>query len=232
MVSRAEGRKVQEKFRDPMRTLITWALAGLLTTSLTACAAESDPWKVKTIHRDDYQATEYGPDVVELTNGEKIRDLGYNVRFVGEIPRKAKAPIVLFYANDCLECEPGHFIVAYSPERQEKIQLFHAGEWLGIDSMSDFEVVTNRTRLFYGTCMENWNGILLFQEERDIGFAEGKWIVPETWEHTTKQVSIAATGELQLTQLGGQTPAVEEVLAYVQKDVCHEVAAPGGYSYL
>lgn len=215
-----------------MRTFLTLVLAGLVTSSLTACVAESDPWKVKTIHRDDYQATNYGPDVVELNNGEKIRDLGYNVRFVGEIPRPTKAPILLFYANDCLECEPGHFIIAYSPESREQIHLFHPGEWLGIDGMSDFEVVTNRTRLFYGTCRKNWNGILLFDEGRQIGFAEGQWIVPETWERSTKQVSIGAAGELQLQKLEGQTPTVEEVLAYVQKDVCHEVAAPGGHMYL
>jgi len=218
--------------RASTRTLLILVLAGLFTSNLAPCAAESDPWKVKTIHRDDYQATEYGPDVVELNNGEKIRDLGFNVRFVGEIPRQPKAPILLFYANDCLECEPGHFIIAYSPESRERIQLFHPGEWLGIDGMSDFEVVTNRTRLFYGTCMENWNGILLFDERRHIGFAESKWIVPETWERSTKQVSIGAAGELQLTKLGGQTPTVEEVLAHVQKNVCHEVAAPGGYMYL
>jgi len=219
------------------RSLVWAVLASTLT--IVGCEVQSasksevqDAWKVRTIHRDDYQASEYGPDMVELNNGEKIRDLGYNVRFVGEIPRQAKAPILLFYAIDCVECEPGHFIITYSPESRERIRLFHPGEWLGIDAMSDFEVVTNRTRLFYGTCMENWSGILLFQEGRHIGFEEGKWIVPETWKRSTKQVSIGATGALHLKKLEGQAPAVEEVLPHVQKDVCHEVAAPGGYMYL
>ncbi len=223
--------------QDATHFLLWGGLAFTLT--IVGCEVQSasksevrDPWKVKTIHRDDYQAAEYGPDVVELNNGEKIRDLGYNVRFVGEIPRQAKAPILLFYANECLYCEPGHFIVAYSPERQEKIQLFHPGEWRGREGGSDFEVVTNRTRLFYGTCMENWTGILLFEEGRHIGFEEGEWIVPGTWKRSTKQVSIGATGELHLKKQEGQAPAVEEVLAHVQKDVCHEVAAPGGYMYL
>lgn len=220
------------------RSLLWAVLASTLT--IVGCEMQSasqdevrDPWKVKTIHKDDYRmAGSHTKDDVELNNGLKIVDLVYEVQFVGEIPRTPQAPVLLFSGLDCLECEPGHFIIAYSPESRERIELFHPGVWRGVDPMLDLEIVTNRTRLFYGTCMENWNGVLLFDEERDIGFAEGQWIVPDTWQHSTKQVTIGAAGELQLKKLEGQTPVVEEVLTYVQKGVCQEVAGRGGYMFL
>ena len=137
------------------------------TLTIVGCEAQGasksevrDPWKVKTIHRDDYDNfVGRSKDVVELNNGDKVPDLGYNVDLVGEIVRAPNPPILLFFANDCLECEPGHFIIVYSPESRDKVELYHSGEHTEMTGSEDLEVVTLRTRLYYGSCLKDWRGV-------------------------------------------------------------------------
>ena len=217
-------------------------LWGLLAFTLTIVGCDMqgasksevrDPWKVKTIHRDDYDNfVGRSKDVVELNNGEKIPDLGYEVQFVGEIPRKPKAPVLLFSAVDCLECEPQHFIIAYSPESGERAEFYHPGEVLGIDPASNLKTVLLRTRLFYGECLENWSGIIWFDEDRDATFVEGEWVVPQTWKQSAKKLGVGSTHQLAITDLGIQLPSLEEISRHVREGVCQEVQGPGEYAYL
>ena len=220
------------------RSLVWAVLASTLT--IVGCEVQSasksevrDPWKVKTIHRDDYRmAGSHTKDDVELNNGEKIADLGYNVELVGEILRQPKPPILLFFANDCLECEPGHFIIAYSPESRDKVELYHSGEHTQTTGGGDFQVVTSRTRLYYGSCLKDWRGIIRLKEERDLKFESSKWIVPYHWETSHQKVSIGATGELTLTDQPGRVPNRQELFGAVKQGRCHEVKGSGTFSWL
>ncbi len=222
--------------QDATHFLLWGGLAFTLT--IVGCEVQSasksevrDPWKVKTIHRDDYDNfVGRSKDIVELNNGEKIPDLGYEVQFVGEIPRKPKAPVLLFSAVDCLECEPQHFIIAYSPESGERAEFYHPGEFLGVDD--PFETVLLRTRLFYGECLENWSGIILFRQDRDATFVEGKWVVSQTWKQSAKKLRVGSKHQLAITDLGNQLPSLEEISRHVQEGVCQEVQGPGEYAFI
>lgn len=170
-------------------------------------AVDIEGWRLRGIHRDDYNAASYGRDYAIFRNGERSMPLGYKVEKIGELSVPGKPPVTLFRADDCHECEPGKELLFFYPGMKEPLRTLLPGEGWVKDPETEFKEVSRSVRGFLGECLASGKkGVLILKRERTPKKNnKGKWEF-SPWTASKEEIEITADGKLKRSILQGEFP--------------------------
>ncbi len=192
-----------------------------VTVALPAASAVPDSgWTPARIL--DRRATDSTPeeqfDVIQFRNGRRLVVPLFGVEYVGLLPRRSKAPLLVLSGMGCHECDDTRNIyVAAADAESVSVELKHYAYPGSITSGdaedSDSTPPSFRARFFIGECLRKGEPVgVWFQASRD---SSGHW--------RDAVYRLALEGDSAIGRFAVRRPPLDSTIALVHAGRCKEV---------
>jgi hypothetical protein len=156
---------------------------------------------VDHIEADNYESNaeqDYGMDEVVLKNGERIRSLGYQVGYLGEISGGRK-PILILRGRECYECGAPMSIHLYSIAESKTVELLtYPGKLHDIVDGEENPAVVVDSKQYMGTCLSGKKSVYVLLSRSLNSQKE--------WEMIGKAYTANPDGSLKTESINYNTP--------------------------
>ncbi len=136
------------------------------------------------------------PDVVMLSDGERITDIGYDLTQVGSITLASGQPIYLLKSFTCRNCEADIKLVILSPSLRKFEILPYPGEHLLLHEAIEQEVPDFVVEGRFGHCGSSEYRLFLATKKREVDFDGMSVRIGEAWEYSFQMFSFLDDGQI------------------------------------
>lgn len=172
-----------------------------------------------------------GPDIVKLSNGELIKDLGYDIVLLSHTHFENGQSIFLFKSYSCRACEPNIRLWIYSTQTKLAEDFDFPGRHFVIngegkdEEISDFESIA-----VSGECESSKRGIWIASRWRAVESDGSRPVASEQWENV-KSVTV----EFQNDGIYKVQSEPEDSISKFKQlisDKCHLIEGEDRHDYL
>ncbi len=220
----AVGRRVTEaNVATGMKTLLKAVLATLSMGMLSACTVDElivdSDWVPKRIvgHISHLKKGEYGPkrSTVVFRNGRNLKVDIIDLKFIGQLTARGKAPYIIFSGRRCFDCESNYSIYIHSPgdgrlTRETKRYRYPGRVYSHVNGS-----LVEESRAFFGDCLPGYSAATV------VWFLRTRLDRPN-WVSQVELVESAGV-VLNERRLDDPTPAIDATLKLVEEERCREI---------
>ena len=149
-----------------------------------------------------------------FTNGRSFNTHLYDLRYIGQVAKKDKAPYLVFSGRDCDNCDAQISIYVQSPDEGEPVVELGANRhhYAGNEKDAGTDSIVYRSRVFYGEVLDDIKGVIWYQKRLTVG---------NTWEPDIYLIDVTGNERKQLILKDkGQ---IKQTLALHKKGKCTEI---------
>ena len=123
--------------------------------SLTTEVKATNDWTLKTVEKSK----------LVFTNGKTFETNLFELEYIGQIPRKNKAPFLIFSGRDCQDCDANIALYIHSPSDGKIVVESGQNRYTYPGTEKDYQsdTVIYTSRAFYGQVLENVHGAIWYE---------------------------------------------------------------------
>lgn len=148
-------------------------------------------------------------------NGEEFDTKLYGLEYVGQVRAENKAPFLIYFGVDCIECDAEQALYIHSPDDGELLAEDGRNSYQFPGKLFDYETdsLLYEGRAFYGEVLKNKRGVIWYQ---NAYFEQNK-----SWKKSVFFVDLSSGGKVESFLEGNSQ--MEETLAFFEIGLCKEI---------